>query len=155
MLLTIYYCVGNDVTNQLLTEHVTDVIVSWSDVIDHIELLVEGLMLSHYLWSWCYRPLGILLNINKCLSDRYYCHWGQMLLTICCYIGSRHRAKTVCSNHHLLEEEEEHLNKALSNCRYPAWALNRTRINSTRKKKTTRSHTNINNMRPYIVVPYM
>ena len=44
--------VGNDVTNQLLKkrkEYVTDVIVTWSDVIDHIELLVEGLMLSHYL----------------------------------------------------------------------------------------------------------
>ena len=47
MLLTICFCVGNDVTNQLFTDNVTDVIVTWSDVIDHIELLVEGLMLSH------------------------------------------------------------------------------------------------------------
>ena len=29
----------------------------------------------------------------------------------------RHRAKTVCSNHHLLKKEEDHLNRALSNCR--------------------------------------
>ena len=42
----------------------------------------------------------------------------------------RHRAKTVCSNHHLLKNEEDHLNKALSNCRYPAWALNRAKMNT-------------------------
>ena len=66
----------------------------------------------------------------------------------------RHRAKTVCSNHHLLEEEEEHLNRALSNCRYPAWALNRARIN-TSKKKNIRTDTNTNSKKPYIMVPYM
>ena len=38
----------------------------------------------------------------------------------------RHRAKTVCSNHQLLKEED-HLNRALSNCRYLPWALNRAR----------------------------
>ena len=66
----------------------------------------------------------------------------------------RHRAKTVCSNHHLLEGEEKHLNRALSNCRYPAWALNRARININRnKKKNTRMQTI--SKKPYIVVPYM
>ena len=55
----------------------------------------------------------------------------------------KHRAKTVCSNHHLLEEEEKHLNRALSNSRYPAWALNMARINiSKEKKKNTRVQTN-------------
>ena len=34
----------------------------------------------------------------------------------------RHRAKTVCSNNQLLKEEEYHPNRALSNCRHPAWA---------------------------------
>ena len=66
----------------------------------------------------------------------------------------RHRAKTVCSNHHLLEEEEKHLNRAFSNCRYPVWALNRARINSNRnKKKNTRMQTI--SKKPYIVVPHM
>ena len=66
----------------------------------------------------------------------------------------RHRAKTVCSNHHLLEEEEKHLNRALSNCRYPTWALNRARININRnKKKNIRMQDT--SKRPYIVVPYM
>ena len=53
----------------------------------------------------------------------------------------RHRAKTVCSNHHLLKEEEDHLNRALSKCRYPVWALNRARMNTmdnnNRRNKTT------------------
>ena len=63
----------------------------------------------------------------------------------------RHRAKTVCSNHHLLKEEEDHLKRALRNCRYPVWALNRARMNTmdSNKKRTerhmmlpiTRSHT--------------
>ena len=66
----------------------------------------------------------------------------------------RHRAKTVCSNRHLLEEEEKHPNRALSNCRYPTWALNRARININRnKRKNTRMQNT--NKRPYIVVPYM
>ena len=47
----------------------------------------------------------------------------------------RDRAKTVCSNHHLLKEEEDHLHRALSNCRYPTWALNRARINTMNSKK--------------------
>ena len=42
----------------------------------------------------------------------------------------KHRARTVCSNQQLLKEEEHHLNKALSNCKYQAWALNRENIRS-------------------------
>ena len=49
----------------------------------------------------------------------------------------RHRAKTVCSNHHLLEEEEKHVNRDLSNCRYPAWALNRQGLTPTRTRRRT------------------
>ena len=69
----------------------------------------------------------------------------------------RHRAKTVCSNHHLLKEEEDHLHRALSNCRYPAWALNRARINTmnSNTNKNRKSHSNTSNRKPYIVVPYM
>ena len=66
----------------------------------------------------------------------------------------RHRARTVCSNNQLLMEEEDHLNRALSNYRYPTWALNRikfTNKHNTRKKNKTTNNKNI----PYIVVPYM
>ena len=36
-----------------------------------------------------------------------------------------HRAKTVCSNHGLLKQEKEHLGKALTQCKYPKWALDK------------------------------
>ena len=63
----------------------------------------------------------------------------------------KHRAKTVYSNHQLLKEEEDHLNKALRICKYPAWALNRAKINLNKNKNKT----NKNNKKPYIMVPYM
>ena len=42
------------------------------------------------------------------------------------------RAKDICSNHDQLEEEQAHIQKALSACKYPAWAINRMKLkNST------------------------
>ena len=70
----------------------------------------------------------------------------------------RHRAKTACSNNQLLKEEEDHLNRALSNCRYPAWALNRAKMTNmdNNKRKKNKSTYNMNsNKKPYIVVPYL
>ena len=46
----------------------------------------------------------------------------------------KHRAKTVCSNQHLLPEEEDHLNNALKRCKYPDWALSRANIHQKKKK---------------------
>ena len=34
-----------------------------------------------------------------------------------------HRATTVCSKHELLQQERDHLRKALTKCKYPKWAL--------------------------------
>ena len=45
-----------------------------------------------------------------------------------------HRARAVCSNKQLLEEEEEHLKKVLIENKYPMWALNRVKI----KNKATK-----------------
>ena len=36
-----------------------------------------------------------------------------------------HRAKTVCSNPELLKQEKEHLRKALTQCKYPKWVLDK------------------------------
>ena len=70
----------------------------------------------------------------------------------------KHRTKTICSNHQLLKEEEEHLNKALRRCKYPAWALNRVDIKQKNKNRTNqgtyKNNTGSNN-KPYIVVPYV
>ena len=70
-----------------------------------------------------------------------------------------HRAKTVCSNTNLLHQEEEHLQKVLTRCKYPTWALNRIKmkIRSTTQKKTRNQNKNTkleNCQQPYIVVPY-
>ena len=64
----------------------------------------------------------------------------------------RHRAKTVCSNNQLLTKEEDQLYNALTRCKYPSWAWNRTNI----KKKQKKNNQGTNNIRKsYIVVPYM
>ena len=50
-----------------------------------------------------------------------------------------HRAKTICSNPQLLKQEKDHLYRALTKCKYPAWVLNRIRIKSrsqTQKKNS-------------------
>ena len=36
-----------------------------------------------------------------------------------------HRAQTVCSNPELLHKEMDHLRKALTQCKYPKWALDK------------------------------
>ena len=45
-----------------------------------------------------------------------------------------HRANTIGSEPHLLRQEEDHLYKASSTCKYPAWALNRIK-NENQKPK--------------------
>ena len=49
-----------------------------------------------------------------------------------------HRAKDICSNQHLLEEEQTHIQRALSMCKYPAWAINRMKLTSTPKQIKTK-----------------
>ena len=66
---------------------------------------------------------------------------------------------TVCSNQQLLKKEEDHPNKALNNCKYPVWALNRANIRSKKNIRTKNSNTNISSndnrkKKPYTVVPY-
>ena len=70
-----------------------------------------------------------------------------------------HRARTVCSNTNLLQQEEEHLQDALTTCKYPNWALNRIKmkVRSNPKKKHKSQNKNTmpeNYQQPYLVVPY-
>ena len=69
-----------------------------------------------------------------------------------------HRARTICSSNKLLQHEENHLSKALRNCNYPIWALNRVKIkmnNPAHKKKNKTSTNQHNNTpRPYVTVTY-
>ena len=69
-----------------------------------------------------------------------------------------HRAKTICSSPQLLQQEEDHLSRVLTKCKYPAWALNRVKIKMTtpaQKKSINNNASNQkNNQNPYIVGPY-
>ena len=70
-----------------------------------------------------------------------------------------HRAKTICSNPQLLKQEEDHLYRALTKCKYPAWALNRIRTKSRSQTKKKNSNNQKNTgmdiiQKPHIVVPY-
>ena len=70
-----------------------------------------------------------------------------------------HRAKTICSDPQLLKQEEDHLYKALSNCKYPAWALNRIKMktrNPTKKRNNINQNKSVTDttQKPHIIVPY-
>ena len=73
-----------------------------------------------------------------------------------------HRARAVCSNQQLLEEEGDHLQKVLIENKYPIWALNRVRMKikaCSRQDQNKRDNTNANNTsgnkKPYKVLPYV
>ena len=91
-----------------------------------------------------------------------YLHWDSLHPISSKYsvVGTlHHRAKTVCSNKQLLQQEENHLARALKNCNYPMWALNRIRIKMNnpahKKNKNKTSSTQQNNIpKPHITVPY-
>ena len=73
-----------------------------------------------------------------------------------------HRASTVCSKPELLQQEKDHLRKALTKCKYPKWALDKVekRLNrSTRQINDggTNSAQSANNdikNKGHIVIPY-
>ena len=69
-----------------------------------------------------------------------------------------HRAKSICSSPQLLQQEENHLSRVLTRCKYPTWATNRVKIKmiTPAQKKSTKNIANKqqNCQRPYIVVPY-
>ena len=73
-----------------------------------------------------------------------------------------HRASTVCSKPVLLQQEQDHLRKALTKCKYPKWALDKVekRLNrSTRQVNeggTNSAHSANNEFKNkvYIVIPY-
>ena len=77
-----------------------------------------------------------------------------------------HRAQTVCSNPELLHKEKAHLRKALTQCKYPKWALDKVekRLNKPSREVTdgantqgpTGAQTTTNEVKTkgHIVIPY-
>ena len=69
-----------------------------------------------------------------------------------------HRASTVCSTPQLLQEEEGHIFRALTRCKYPTWAIKRERMRSqnpnSNRRKTKQTGQKNNKTNLYMVVPY-
>ena len=73
-----------------------------------------------------------------------------------------HRAKAVCFNKQLLEDEEEHLKKVLTENKYPMWTLNRVKLKNKatitqeqRRPQNTIANNITGNKRSYMVLPYV
>ena len=72
------------------------------------------------------------------------------------------RAFTVCSNPELLQKEKEHLRKALTNCKYPKWALDKVekRLNRSSRQVNDGGNNNAQSAnhgvqnKGHIVIPY-
>ena len=64
-----------------------------------------------------------------------------------------HRAKHICSNQQQREEEQQQIERALVLCKYPNWAIHRTKAKmSTPRSNRNNSNSNIN--KGHITVPY-
>ena len=73
-----------------------------------------------------------------------------------------HRASTVCSNPELLQQEKDHLRKALTKCKYPKWALDKVekRLNRSSRQDNDGGTNNAQSAnhevqnKGHIVIPY-
>ena len=73
-------------------------------------------------------------------------------------------AKTVCSNPELLQQEKEHLRKALTKCKYPKWALDKVEkrfnrssseaIDGVNNPGTTGTHAATNEVKARVTLSY-
>ena len=63
-----------------------------------------------------------------------HCHLSATFSVV---LTLSHRAKTVCSKPELLQQEKDHLRKALTKCKYPKWALDK--VEKRLNKSTMRS----------------
>ena len=73
-----------------------------------------------------------------------------------------HRASTVCSKPELLQQEKDHLRKALTKCQYPKWALDKVekRLNRSTRQVSDGGTTGVQpatnkvKNKGHIVIPY-
>ena len=73
-----------------------------------------------------------------------------------------HRASTVCSKPELLQQEKNHLRKALTKCKYPKWALDKVekRLNRSTRQVSDGGTTGVQpatnevKNKGHIVIPY-
>ena len=67
-----------------------------------------------------------------------------------------HRANNICSNQEQKKEELTQIEKALTTCKYPSWAIQRVKLKKNIQKQTKEKKTNNSNItnRSSITVPY-
>ena len=69
-----------------------------------------------------------------------------------------HRAQNICSSPQLLQQEENHLQQALTRCIYPAWAPNKTKMKTkataNKNSRDTNNSGKNNIQKPHMVIPY-
>ena len=93
---------------------------------------------------------------RKPTHTNQYLQWGShhaMFNKYSIISSLLHRAKHISSNQHLLEEEQTHIQRALSMCKYPDWAINRMKLKTSTPRTTTNNNSK-NISRGYITVPY-
>ena len=98
-----------------------------------------------------------LLNIHAAISSvfvEYICH--HAISNKYSVISSLlHRAKDICCSKDLLEEEQTQIQRALSICKYPAWAINRMKLKTSTPKTTRNGNKDSKSIcKSYITVPY-
>ena len=95
---------------------------------------------------------------EKCVSCNFDSH--HTLPSKYSVISTLHyRTETISSNPQLLNNEEDHLHRDLTKCKYPAWALNKIKIKSRnpaqKKNSNSKRNTGTDNVqKPHILVPY-
>ena len=85
---------------------------------------------------------GILQTkvFRKSTHTNQYLKWDShhAICNKCSVISSLfHRAKDICSNQELLQEEQKQIQEALTLCKYPMWAINRmkTKVSAPRNNR--------------------
>ena len=100
---------------------------------------------------------------RKPTHKEFYLQWDShhTIAAKCSVVSTlHHRAKVVCSTQQLLEEEENHLQKVLTENKYPNWALNgfQNRIKAPTKQDLKRREHTSNRKgqnKSYMILPYV
>ena len=91
--------------------------------------------------GWKYQFIGSQPTQTSIFSGTVITQYLQNIVLWELFI---HRAKTISSNNEKLQQEDDHLTRALGNCNYPRWAVNRVKMrmnNPNQKKKKNNKNT--------------
>ena len=114
---------------------------------------------TKFRWQFEYK------NIQKPTHTDLYLQWDSDHTIAAKYSvlnTLHHSAKAVFSNQLLLKDDEEHLQKVLTENKYPTWALNTVKLKikapsrqELKRRDNTNANNNTGNMKPYMLLPYV